>query len=72
LLAKKALAGRAPGSPLTVLADDPLAVVDIAHMCHREGHAMEGVAECDGYNAFSLRAGVTSGDLAEPPPARSG
>src|SRR6218665_1685798 len=39
LLAKKALDKCAPGAALTVLADDPMAAVDIPHMCHREGHS---------------------------------
>ena len=55
LLAKKALARLAPGSILTVVADDPMSVVDIPHMCHGEGHAVEGVTSREGYNAFTLR-----------------
>jgi tRNA 2-thiouridine synthesizing protein A len=57
LLAKKALAQLPPGSRLTVLADDPMAVVDIPHMCHGEGHAVEGVTPRDGHHAFVLTAG---------------
>ncbi len=45
----------APGTALTVLADDPLAAVDIPHMCHGEGHAVESVAARDGYSEFVLR-----------------
>jgi len=55
LLAKKALARLAPGAVLTVLASDPLAVVDIPHMCHGEGHAVESMASRDGYSEFVLR-----------------
>ena len=55
LLAKKALARLSPGAVLTVLADDPMAVVDIPHMCHGEGHAVDSVASRDGYNEFILR-----------------
>ena len=55
LLAKKALARLSPGTVLTVLADDPMAVVDIPHMCHGEGHAVDSVASRDGYNEFVLR-----------------
>jgi tRNA 2-thiouridine synthesizing protein A len=57
LLAKKALAKLAPGTGLLVLADDPMAVVDIPHMCHREGHAFDGVTTRDGHSEFSLRSG---------------
>jgi tRNA 2-thiouridine synthesizing protein A len=55
MLAKKTLARLEPGAALIVLADDPLAVVDIPHMCHSEGHAVESVASRDGYSEFFLR-----------------
>ena len=55
LLAKKALARLSAGTVLTVLADDPMAVVDIPHMCHSEGHAVDSVASHDGYQEFVLR-----------------
>ena len=55
LLAKKALARLGPGTVLKVLADDPMSVVDIPHMCHSEGHAVNGVASRDGCNEFVLR-----------------
>ena len=56
LLAKKALARLPAGSVLTVVADDPMSVVDIPHMCHGEGHAVEGVTSREGHNVFALRA----------------
>jgi tRNA 2-thiouridine synthesizing protein A len=55
MLARKALARLAPGAVVTVLADDPLAAVDIPHMCHGEGHAVERMASRDGYSEFLLR-----------------
>ena len=55
LLAKKALGRLAPGTVLKVLADDPMSVVDIPHMCHGEGHAVDSVASRDGYQEFVLR-----------------
>src|SRR5258708_35894971 len=55
LLAKKALARLGPGAVLKVLADDPMSAVDIPHMCHSEGHAMDNVASRGGYSEFSLR-----------------
>ena len=55
LLAKKALARVDAGATLCVLADDPMSVVDIPHMCHGEGHAVESVASRDGYHEFVLR-----------------
>ena len=55
LLAKKGLARLPPGMIVTVLADDPLAVVDIPHMCHGEGHAVDSVTSREGMSEFRLR-----------------
>jgi tRNA 2-thiouridine synthesizing protein A len=55
MLARKALARLSPGAALIVLADDPLASVDIPHMCHGEGHIVDNVTSRDGYNEFALR-----------------
>jgi tRNA 2-thiouridine synthesizing protein A len=57
LLAKKALAKAVPGAALTILADDPLAAVDIPHMCHGEGHAVESVTEAESHRVFAIRRG---------------
>ena len=56
MMTRKALARLKPGACLIALADDPLASVDIPHMCHSEGHAVESVASRDGYSEFALRA----------------
>ena len=56
MLARKALARLAKGTRLVVLADDPMAAVDIPHMCHHEGHAVDGVTTRDGHSKFLLRA----------------
>jgi tRNA 2-thiouridine synthesizing protein A len=55
LLTKKALGRLAPGATLTVFTDDPMAVVDIPHMCHGEGHTVERVSTQDGTSEFALR-----------------
>lgn len=55
LLAKKALLNAAPGAVLVVLADDPMAVVDIPHMCHGAGHAVENVTAGPGHHIFRIR-----------------
>ena len=55
MMAKKAMAHGAPGAKVIVLADDPLATLDIPHMCHGEGHTLDGVASRDGYSEFLLR-----------------
>lgn len=56
LLARKALGRAAPGVLVVVLADDPLAVVDIPHMCHGEGHAVEEVSTAGTHHIFRIRA----------------
>jgi tRNA 2-thiouridine synthesizing protein A len=68
LLAKKALAKAAPGAALTILADDPLAAVDIPHMCHDEGHAVDSVIEAPCHRVFAVRRGSDSGAAAPPAP----
>jgi tRNA 2-thiouridine synthesizing protein A len=55
LMARRRLARLAPGASLTVLADDPLAAVDIPHMCGEEGHAVIAVNKRDGHTAFAIR-----------------
>jgi tRNA 2-thiouridine synthesizing protein A len=55
MLTRKALARLSAGATLLVLADDPLAAVDIPHMCHGEGHAVDSVTSRDGYSEFALR-----------------
>ncbi len=56
LMARRALARLRPGAGLTVLADDPLAAVDIPHMCFGEGHAVERMTRHAGHTEFVLRA----------------
>ena len=55
LLAKKALARLGSGACLRVLADDPMSVIDIPHMCHGEGHTVESVTSRDGFHEFALK-----------------
>ncbi|HEY2011025.1 MAG TPA: sulfurtransferase TusA family protein [Rhizomicrobium sp.] len=55
MLAKKALAPMRSGAMVRVLADDPLAAVDIPHMCHGEGHAVESIASHDGCTEFRIQ-----------------
>ena len=38
LLARRALARAAPGSVIEVLVDDPMAPIDVPHMCRTEGY----------------------------------
>jgi tRNA 2-thiouridine synthesizing protein A len=38
LFARRALEKAAPGATLTVLTDDPMAPIDVPHMCRGEGY----------------------------------
>jgi tRNA 2-thiouridine synthesizing protein A len=55
LMARRALARMAPGGILTVIATDPLAAVDIPHMCGEEGHSVESTAIQAGRSVFQIR-----------------
>lgn len=54
LMARRAMARLASGGTLIVLADDPMAAVDIPHMCHQEGHRVDAARSREGYNEFRL------------------
>lgn len=48
LFSRRALARAKPGSVIEVWADDPMAPVDIPHMCHGEGYdVVEVIREKD-------------------------
>ena len=55
LMARRALARLRPGDVMTVIATDPLAVVDIPHMCGEEGHNVESVARQEAHTVFRIR-----------------
>jgi tRNA 2-thiouridine synthesizing protein A len=38
LFARRALAAAVPGATLRVLTDDPMAPIDVPHMCRQEGY----------------------------------
>jgi tRNA 2-thiouridine synthesizing protein A len=54
MLARKALARLPPAARVTVLASDPLAVVDIPHMCGEEGHSVERVTKRADHDEFHI------------------
>jgi tRNA 2-thiouridine synthesizing protein A len=43
LFARKALEKAPPGARLAVLTDDPMAPIDVPHMCRQEGYAVLAV-----------------------------
>ncbi|KAB0679537.1 sulfurtransferase TusA family protein [Aureimonas leprariae] len=48
------------GARLDVFADDPLARLDLAHLCGAEGHDLLAATEADGYLSVSIRRGGRS------------
>ena len=57
LFARRVLARLGPGDEIEVTADDPLAAIDIPHMCHQEGHAVVSVARDGAIVRLVLRRG---------------
>jgi len=55
LFTRRALAKLKPGDELEVIADDPLAAVDIPHMAHQESHAVLSVIRDGALTRFTLR-----------------
>ena len=55
LKARKRLTDLAPGAALTVLADDPLAPIDIAHMAQEDGLVVERSDAANGQFTIVLR-----------------
>ena len=60
--ARDRLAGMPEGAPLDVLADDPLALLDVQAFCAREGHTFLGHRdEGGGVVLLRLRRGAPRG-----------
>lgn len=55
LFAKRALERAAPGTTILVLADDPLAALDIPHMCRQEGYGVVSSESADAISRLRLR-----------------
>ncbi|HEY4942090.1 MAG TPA: sulfurtransferase TusA family protein [Rhizomicrobium sp.] len=58
LFARRALARLGPGAELEIVADDPLAAVDIPHMCNQESHAVVSVTREGEVTRLRLRRGA--------------
>ena len=56
LLSRRHLARLPKGSTLTLFTSDPLAVVDIPHMCGREGHDLIEARQAGSHHVFVIRA----------------
>ncbi len=57
LRARKRLLGLAPGAVLTVLADDPMAQVDMPHFCGQAGHDLINQSDNGSHQTYVIRRG---------------
>jgi tRNA 2-thiouridine synthesizing protein A len=55
LFARRALAAARPGAALRVLTDDPMAPVDVPHMCRQEGYEVVAVVKAADHARMVLR-----------------
>nr|WP_296640813.1 sulfurtransferase TusA family protein [Roseibaca sp.] len=57
LRARKALLAMPPGAELRVLADDPVAVVDMPHFCAEAGHDLLSQSDLLGAQLYVIKRG---------------
>jgi tRNA 2-thiouridine synthesizing protein A len=55
LFARRALLRTSLGTVIVVRTDDPMARIDIPHMCHQEGFEVLGIQETEGAIEATLR-----------------
>ena len=55
LFTRRALSRAKAGQEIAILSDDPLAAVDVPHMCHEEGHDVLAVERLDSAVRLLLR-----------------
>ena len=55
LFARRALARAHPGETLNILTDDPMAPIDIPHMCRQEGYQVIAVEKAGNLARLALR-----------------
>ena len=52
---RKRLKSISSGQTLTLLADDPAAVIDVPHFCSESGHSLETMMEQGDHTAYVVR-----------------
>jgi tRNA 2-thiouridine synthesizing protein A len=58
LMTRRALRAAAPGSTLRVVADDPMAAVDVPHMCHQQNYDVVSLTREGDVTRFVLKRPV--------------
>lgn len=54
---RKRLEALPPGARLRLIADDPVAAIDVPHFCREAGHVLEETAEAEGAQSYLVRRG---------------
>lgn len=54
---RKRLQAHETGAVVRLLADDPAAVIDVAHFCNEQGHELLGTKAVDQGQAYLVRKG---------------
>ncbi|HUB84968.1 MAG TPA: sulfurtransferase TusA family protein [Rhizomicrobium sp.] len=58
LMARRALRAALPGTTLRIVADDPMAAVDVPHMCHQENYDVVSLTRDGDVTRFVLKRPV--------------
>jgi tRNA 2-thiouridine synthesizing protein A len=64
LRTERALRGMQPGDRLSVLSDDPLAAIDIPHLCRQGGHALVETQREAAHHRFLIARGPAGPEAA--------
>lgn len=62
LRAQKVLRGMAPGEVLALIADDPMAAIDLPHFCAQTGHMLLSTREAGTARLFLIRRAAVLSD----------
>jgi tRNA 2-thiouridine synthesizing protein A len=57
LFAKRALERAGQGVEIEIVTDDPLAPIDVPHMCRQEGHELVSLVQENDHSRMRLRRG---------------
>jgi len=66
LFARRALARGGPGAVIEVVTDDPMAPIDVPHMCRQEGYEVDAVIKEETCARMLLRRPAPKGDNKTP------
>lgn len=67
LRTERALRSMQPGDRLCVLSDDPLAAIDIPHLCRQGGHALVDAESHAAHHRFVIARGNAEPEAAASP-----